>query len=267
MVFDHASDTWAVHVPAKFSGKTEGLCGLADGNIRNDLWIGSYAVASVSAAVKADADSIATFFNHWLASESTSTDLVVGSAEEKSGLPSCLKDALPETGLIAGDGSALVRTYCSQLFTTGKFAEVTDVVDSTEYIDTCVRATAGLPVLQVGSPVSADWPGCSVCAAYASAAARAGKCIEWRSENFCAYPGTRIPGSEYHACGVDVQKSCENFKTYAAIKVNFNTEGYFCGEEKVSVCSFYKLYVNPFRNVWCYSIALYFRSVSSYVKQ
>lgn len=218
VVYDHASDTWSVEVPAKYSGKTEGLCGLADGEISNDLWIGSYAVASVSAKASVSTDVIGTFVNHWLAKNS-------GSSE-------CLVDAATETGLIAGGGSALARTFCSNLFASETFAELTSVVDPSEYIDTCVRATAGLPVLHAGASVSSNWPGCSVLSAYAEAGARLGKCISWRTDDFCPYSCTG-QGCVYEACGPSIQKTCENFKTYESLKVSFNAEGCFCSEGKV----------------------------------
>uniref|UniRef100_F6TIX8 CTCK domain-containing protein n=1 Tax=Ciona intestinalis TaxID=7719 RepID=F6TIX8_CIOIN len=230
VVFDQASDAWSIHVPAKFSGQTEGLCGLADGEISNDLWMGSYSVASVSTSGSASSEDVGTFFNHWL-----DKNIAAGSqvgANGEAGVSSCLSDALPETGLIAGGGSALVRSYCEHVFALPTFSSLSSFVDAGEYVDTCVRATAGLPVMKIGVAVSGDWPGCSVFAAYASAAARAGKCIEWRTPEFCAYSGCSS-GSEYIGCGSSVTKTCDNFKTFDGLPVTYDTEGCFCSSGKV----------------------------------
>ena len=227
MVFDYVSDTWAVHVPAKYSGKTEGLCGLADGEISNDLWVGSYAIASVSAGASVSTDIIGSFFNHWLVNNQAGAN---GLATVDS---VCLTDASAGTGLIAGGGSALARIFCSKLFAGDIFAELAGLLDTTEYIDTCVRATAGLPNLRAGATIASDWPGCSVFAAYAEAGARLGKCIDWRSESFCAYSGCAGNGCQYQACGPSIQKTCDNFKTYESLNVLFNTEGCFCSDGKV----------------------------------
>ena len=223
VVFDQISDTWAVHVPAKFSGKTEGLCGLADGEISNDLWIGTYAVASVSAGASVSADVVGSFFNHWLAN---SHGLAAIDA-------SCLTDATSGTGLIAGGGNALARTFCSKLFTGDAFTQLAGLVDTNEYIDTCVRATASLPIPHADAIVSSDWPGCSVFAAYAEAGARLGKCVDWRSSTFCAYSGC-TGNCAYQACGPSIQKTCDNFKIYDSLSVTYNSEGCFCAEGKVS---------------------------------
>ena len=228
VVFDHASDTWDIHVPAKYSGKTEGLCGLADGEISNDLWIGTYAVASVSAKVAVSANIIGTFFNHWLSRNHAS-----GSGLATAELPECLVDAAAETGLIGGGGSALAHTFCSQLFAKDLFSEVAKVVDTKEYIDTCVRTTAGSPVLHIGANIPSDWPGCSVFAAFVEAGSRLGKCVSWRSDKFCAYSSCSGNGCHYQACGPSTQKTCDNFKTYHSLKVSLNTEGCFCSAGKV----------------------------------
>ncbi|XP_078495661.1 uncharacterized protein LOC445660 [Ciona intestinalis] len=230
VVFDQASDAWSIHVPAKFSGQTEGLCGLADGEISNDLWMGSYSVASVSTSVSASSQDVGTFFNHWLDKNIAGGSQVGANGE--AGVSSCLSDALPETGLIAGGGSALVRSYCEHVFALPTFSSLSSFVDAGEYVDTCVRATAGLPVMKIGVAVSGEWPGCSVFAAYASAAARAGKCIEWRTSDFCAYSGCSS-GSEYIGCGSSVTKTCDNFKTFDGLPVTYNTEGCFCSSGKV----------------------------------
>uniref|UniRef100_H2Y887 von Willebrand factor n=1 Tax=Ciona savignyi TaxID=51511 RepID=H2Y887_CIOSA len=230
VVFDQASDTWSIHVPAKFSGQTEGLCGLADSEISNDLWMGSYAVASVSSTATANSEDIGAFFNHWLATDS---DVGISAGVNGEAVTSaCLSDALPETGLIAGGGSSLVRSYCDQLFASSVFSPLASVVDPSEYVDTCVRAIAGLPVMKIGVAVSADWPGCSVFAAYASAAARVGKCIEWRNNDFCPYSGCGA-GNVYMGCGTSIVKTCDNFKTFNGLSVTYDTEGCFCTGGKV----------------------------------
>ena len=220
VIYDHASDTWTVQVPAKYSGKTEGLCGLADGEISNDLWVGTYAVVSVSADAGVSANVIGTFFNHWLVNSGSSA-----TAE-------CLADAA-ETGLIAGGGNDLARTFCSNIFASETFAKLASLVDPTEYIDTCVRATSGLSLLHAGGVIASDWPGCSVFSAYAEAGARLGKCISWRKESFCAYSGCSGDGCQYQACGPSIQKTCDNFKSYESLNIAFNTEGCFCSKGKV----------------------------------
>jgi len=224
-VFDKVSDTWSVTVPAKFAGKTQGLCGLADGDMSNDLWVGSYAVAPVSATSTASGDDLASFFNHWLVDD---TGAAGGLADSS---PSCLSDALPDAALIAGAGSALVRSTCERYFGS-KFADLTGVVDPSEYIDTCVRTIADLPVLKPDAALSASWPGCSVFAAYVSAASRVGKCIEWRTADFCPYSGCSAD-FVYNGCGPSVMKTCDNYKTYNVIDHVFNTEGCFCVDGKV----------------------------------
>ena len=40
LTFNLIVDSWTIDVPAKFVGKTEGLCGLADGEASNDFNIG-----------------------------------------------------------------------------------------------------------------------------------------------------------------------------------------------------------------------------------
>ena len=231
VVYDYVSDTWEVQVPAKFSGKTEGLCGLADGEISNDLWVGTYAVASVSASASVSADVVGSFFNHWLVTNGASVNAL-----------GCLTDATAGTGLIAGGGSALARTFCTKLFSGDIFAELSNLVDTSEYIDTCVRTTAGLPIPRADAVISSTWPGCSVFAAYAEAGARLGKCIDWRSESFCAYSGC-TGDCTYQACGPSIQKTCDNFKTYDSLNVVFNNEGCFCADGKVSnLIEFFKWY-------------------------
>jgi len=195
---DYVSDTWSVHVPAKFSGKTEGLCGLADGEISNDLWVGTYAVASVSASASVSADTIGSFFNHWLVNNGASANALATIDA------TCLADASVGTELIAGGGSALARTFCTKIFSGDVFAELSSLVDTSEYIDTCVRATAGLPIPRADATISSTWPGCSVFAAYAEAGARQGKCVDWRSDSFCSYSSC-TGDCTYKACGPSIQ--------------------------------------------------------------
>lgn len=62
--YDNSADSWEITVPAKFSAKTEGLCGMADTDASNDLWVGGYSVPI------AKSDAVETFFNHWLVNPS-----------------------------------------------------------------------------------------------------------------------------------------------------------------------------------------------------
>lgn len=62
--YDNSADAWEITVPAKFSAKTEGLCGMADTDASNDLWVGGYSVPSTKS------DAVETFFNHWLVNPS-----------------------------------------------------------------------------------------------------------------------------------------------------------------------------------------------------
>lgn len=60
LLFDKNADSWEITLPAKFGAKTEGLCGMADGDATNDFWVGSYSIS------QAKTDAVSTFFNHWL---------------------------------------------------------------------------------------------------------------------------------------------------------------------------------------------------------
>jgi len=187
VVFDHAFDTWSVHVPAAFAGKTEGLCGMADGDCDNDFWAGGYPCG------------LDEFFNHWLLT--------------------------PECAQVSVSATAESTAYCTGLFSKGPLAEMASVVDKSEYMDTCAL------VVPPSGKMSGE--GCSVFAAFASAAARAGKCVDWRSDDFCSYGACTIAGASYSACGPSVVKTCGNYKTYATVNAGHQAEGCFCNDGDV----------------------------------
>jgi hypothetical protein len=222
VIFDRSSDTWSVSVPSRFSGKTEGLCGLADGEVSNDLWVGSYAVTTVSTGVCANATDMEVFFNHYL------------DADASAGV-SCLAgaDISAEVALSSDDTRVIIaRAFCAKLFKAKMFGELADVVDQKEYLEDCVRVSYNSPVRVYSNKITSNWPGCSVFASYAKACGRAGKCISWRTEDFCPFTGCGAD-MQYEACGASVCKSCSNYKTYEGLNVDYNTEGCFCTAGKV----------------------------------
>lgn len=191
VVFDLLFDTWSLEVPAKYAGKTEGLCGMADGDKSNDFWVGEH---------PAELDD---FFKYW--SIDSSCDVITQSQVTSES-----------------------RATCEGIFAKAAFVEMSSAVDMSEYVETC--ANFALPP---SGAIGSDWPGCSVLAAFAESASRAGKCVEWRSEDLCAYGKCAVAGSSYSSCGPSVVQTCDNYKTYQTINVNYHTEGCFCPSGKV----------------------------------
>ena len=58
--YNRDSDAWEIEIPVRYSGKTEGLCGMADGEKANDLWMAGYSIPTTKSRA------VETFFNHWL---------------------------------------------------------------------------------------------------------------------------------------------------------------------------------------------------------
>lgn len=196
LIYDKENDNWEIIVPVKLSGNTEGLCGIADGKCENDFWMGTYAVKDVAA-----------FFNHWLVND--------------DGAESCKVDALDSLS-----ATAIAASYCSELFNGAIFGHLNNIVPNSEYIETCAKTTVGISM-------SKDWPGCSALSAYADACAQTGLCVKWRSDNLCPYKSC-TGGSVYDSCGPNMEKTCSNYKVYAAVTPQFNAEGCFCPVGTVS---------------------------------
>jgi len=192
IVFDHTFDTWSIHIPSSFAGKTEGLCGMADGDSENDFWIGGHSTT------------LDNFFAYWLVT------------------PGCTEI----NAEVSAEVQIQSRQLCSDLFSKSAFADMASVVDINEYVETC----AG--IVPPEGKITSDWPGCSVFAAFASAASRAGKCVDWRTDDLCSY-GKCSTGASYSACGPSTPKTCDNYKTYQAISVGYGVEGCNCDAGKV----------------------------------
>merc|ERR1719427_2263522 len=93
-------------------------------------------------------------------------------------------------------------------------------LDNSEFIDACSRY-----IWPKGNNVPLSWPGCSVFSAFANKAAKSGTCTNWRSEKFCSYTNKCRFGTTFSACGPNVPKTCENYKTYSTLNVAYDTEG------------------------------------------
>ena len=191
MVFDRLQDSWSIEVPAAFAGKTEGLCGMADGDSSNDFWVAGYP------------SEIESFLEYWLVDPNCKTVEATASTQSQQQL-------------------------CKSLFERSAFVEMSQVLDASEYIADC--ASYDIPD---GDYISSDWAGCSVFAAFAEAASRAGKCVEWRSDNFCAYQGCSTIGAIYNACAPNIPKTCENFRAYHVLSKEHYKERCVCPDEKV----------------------------------
>ncbi|XP_077966609.1 von Willebrand factor-like [Styela clava] len=197
--YDLNADAWEIIVPTKFAAKTEGLCGMADGDISNDLWVGGYAIAQTKK------DAIETFFNHWLIDVNADT--------------SCFVDAIIDVDI----SMFSVKSFCAEIFSS-TFPNC--LVDKTEYLETCTKKSAGMAT--PAGIVPASWPGCSALSAYAADCARTGTCAHWRRDDLCPYSVCGAMGAQYSACGPSVVKTCTNYKFYSGLKISHNVEGCFC---------------------------------------
>ena len=165
---------------------------MADGDSENDFWIGGHSTT------------LDNFFAYWLVT------------------PGCTEI----NAEVSAEVQIQSRQLCSDLFSKSAFADMASVVDINEYVETC----AG--IVPPEGKITSDWPGCSVFAAFASAASRAGKCVDWRTDDLCSY-GKCSTGASYSACGPSTPKTCDNYKTYQAISVGYGVEGCNCDAGKV----------------------------------
>jgi len=190
LTFNLIVDSWIIDVPAKFAGKTEGLCGMADGEANNDFSVGG------------NPTDLSDFFKYWALN------------------PLCVD--------IHAQASAASLAKCTKYFEKMPTESSASAIDNSEFIDACSRY-----IWPKGNNVPLSWPGCSVFSAFANKAAKSGTCTNWRSEKFCSYTNKCRFGTTFSACGPNVPKTCENYKTYSTLNVAYDTEGCYCDAEKV----------------------------------
>uniref|UniRef100_F6W680 CTCK domain-containing protein n=1 Tax=Ciona intestinalis TaxID=7719 RepID=F6W680_CIOIN len=207
--------SWSVRVPAEYSGSTIGLCGQCDGDKSNDCWDGvKYIVKIIITAMK---QIIYIIFN-------TQIFCSVQEFVTCFGASPTMPMFVPQPEVcIEGD-------KCAALITSS-FDTCTVTPDM--YIQSCVASICNVSDhhLLIHSTIIKGGDECEALASMASACRSNGYCIEWRSDTVC--PLTCPMDKIYKACGPTVVKTCENYKTYATLPVEYTAEGCFCPDNLV----------------------------------
>uniref|UniRef100_H2Y4W6 von Willebrand factor n=1 Tax=Ciona savignyi TaxID=51511 RepID=H2Y4W6_CIOSA len=206
--------SWSVTMPADYRGSTVGLCGQCDGDCTNELWDGTKSTSSCRVSVTLQS-------HHTLYHNPKCALKGINAKALFPVLSTAAQSVLTCTLILVSPVSAMVSE-------NGIFCPCGFVAYETAEVHSCISYLLHFRLITTFLLGGNE---CDALCQMASACRANGHCIEWRTDVLCPYtcPSNKI----YKACGPNVVKTCENYKTYSTLAIEYTSEGCFCPDNLV----------------------------------